>query len=61
VEADLAFGSAPALPYSVAAPAMRFAGELLGILAQHLLDRSANDGVVVVMALLFFADSAPRA
>src|SRR6516165_9158698 len=38
VEADLAFGSAPALPYSVTAPAMRFAGELLGILAQHLLD-----------------------
>src|SRR5262245_22085745 len=38
VEADLAFGSAPALPHSVAAPAMRFAGELLGILAQHLLN-----------------------
>src|SRR5262249_60167777 len=30
--------SAPALPHSVAAPAMRFAGELLGILAQHLLN-----------------------
>src|SRR5262249_2130101 len=38
VEADLAFASAPALPHSVAAPAMRFAGELLGILAQHLLN-----------------------
>src|SRR5262245_11793616 len=43
VEADLAFGSAPALPHSVAAPAMRFAGELLGVLAQHLLD-SFNPG-----------------
>src|SRR5262249_14928435 len=43
VEADLAFGSAPALPDAVAAPAMRFAGELLGIVAQHLLD-SSNSG-----------------
>src|SRR5215813_3699569 len=40
VEADLAFGSAPALPDAVAAPAMRFASELPGIVAQHLLDRS---------------------
>ena len=88
VEANLAFGRAPALADAVLAAAIRRAGELLCVITEHLLDRadagpkqtrskdlstscqavsrlgaSANDGVVVVlvMALLSFADSTPGA
>jgi hypothetical protein len=43
VESDLALGRAPALADTASAPAMRRAGELLGVLAQHLLD-GANPG-----------------
>jgi hypothetical protein len=87
VEANLAFGRAPAVADAVLAAAIRGSGELLRIITEHLLDRadagrqteplelstscqavsrlgtSANNGVVVVlvMALLPFADSSPRA
>ena len=40
VEADLALGPAPAVADTASAAAMRRAGELLGVLAQHLLNRS---------------------
>jgi hypothetical protein len=40
MEADLALGSAPAVAYAASTAAMRRAGELLGIRAQHLLDGS---------------------
>src|SRR5882724_3804619 len=38
VEADLAFGRAPALPDAVFAAAIRRAGELLRVVTEHLLD-----------------------
>src|SRR5262245_49571082 len=40
MEADLALGSAPAVADAVSTAAMRHAGELLGIRAQHVLDGS---------------------
>src|SRR5262249_57974164 len=88
VEADLAFGSAPALPYrspprlcglparswasprsicstaSIPAVRQKRSNELsTSCQAVARLGTSANEGVVVVlvMALLSFADSAPRA
>jgi DmsE family decaheme c-type cytochrome len=40
VEADLAFGRAPALADAVLAAAIRGSGQLLRIIAEHLLDRA---------------------
>jgi hypothetical protein len=40
VEADLAFGRAPALADAVLAAPIRRPGELLRIIAKHLLDRA---------------------
>lgn len=40
VEADLALGPAPALTGTASTAAMRRAGKLLRVLAQHLLDGS---------------------
>ena len=40
VEADLALGSAPPLADAASTAAMRLAGKLLCVLAQHLLDGS---------------------
>jgi hypothetical protein len=40
METDLALSPAPALADTASTAAMRLAGELLGILAQHLLHRS---------------------
>jgi len=40
MEADLALGPAPAITNATSAAAMSRAGELLRVLAQHLLDRS---------------------
>ena len=40
VEADLALGPAPAVADTAAAAAVRRAGKLLGVIAQHLLNRS---------------------
>ena len=40
VEANLAFGRAPALADAVLAAAIRRAGELLCVITEHLLDRA---------------------
>ena len=38
METDLALGPAPALADAAASAAMRLAGKLLGVLAQHVFD-----------------------
>src|SRR5262249_13847460 len=72
METDLSLGPAPAVADPACATIMRRAGELPCVLAKHLLDGSdpgrqlgtsaSDEGVIiVVMALLSFADSTPRA
>ena len=40
VETDLAFGPAPAVADAASTAAMRHAGKLMRVLAQHVLDRA---------------------